>query len=73
MPSGFGLFRTNLWNLVSTVLNRLHGQPSTYDKKYVSLQVGTLPSNNRASRAAYKMGRTLVIPATSALESAPYR
>lgn len=37
MPSGFRLsWSSNPWKLVAAVLNKLHGQPATYDKKYVS-------------------------------------
>jgi calcium/calmodulin-dependent protein kinase I len=43
---------------VSNMLNKLHGQPETYDKKYVP-QLDNCPARADNNRSKYKFGRTL--------------
>ena len=49
-----------LWGLtVSNMMNKLSGQPDSYDKKFVGLNHSSLSQTHQISRAQYRFGRTL--------------
>ena len=48
-----------LFGIVSGMLNRLHGQPDSYDKKCDSPRLLSASGTDTRTRSRYRFGRTL--------------
>jgi calcium/calmodulin-dependent protein kinase I len=57
---------TNLHSTVSTMLNKLHGQPESYDKKSVPMLITPLPSFDKSTNPGLTPPPTPPLPLTKA-------